>query len=72
MGHARSVHSSLSEVIAATAVIPRSEALLISESIQTSLSTGTVIAFMVERCVELYDAIVAKLITSFALRNSTQ
>ena len=48
------------------------EALLISESIQTSLSTGTVIAFMVERCVELYDAIVAKLITSFALRNSTQ
>ena len=78
MEHARNAHPSPPALITATSafrieeVIWIHEALLISESTQTSLSTGTVIAFMVERCVELYDAIVAKLITSFALRNSTQ
>lgn len=78
MEHARSAHSSPPALITATSafrfveVIWIHEALPISESIQTSLSTGTVIAFMMERCVELHDAIVAKLLTSFALRNSTQ
>ena len=72
MGHARSVHSSLSEVIAATAAIPQSEAFLISGLIETSLSTGTVIAFLLKRCVGLFDAISAKLFTSFALRTANQ
>ena len=59
-------------VIAATFVTQISEAFLIPELIETISSTGAVIAFLLERCVGLFDAISAKQFTSFALRNSTQ
>ncbi len=59
-------------MIAATSVIQLPEAFLISELIETISSTGAVIAFLLECCVGLFDAISAKLFTSFALRNAIQ